>query len=99
MPLVERDLDVAVRFTDGPGIVVDGVDRGEIGANVVGDRRRLGRRYRAAYHFLYLGKASRGLLDPGSDRHPYVHQNLSTVYLGEEIATEERRQKEGQHHD
>src|SRR6202046_3068929 len=44
MPFVERDLDVSVRLADRAGVVIDRIDRGKIGADIVRNRAYSSRR-------------------------------------------------------
>src|ERR1700742_627556 len=98
MPFVERYLNVAVRLTDCPGVVVDRIERREISADVVHYRHHFAWWDRLTDHLLHIGEARGGFFDTHPYGCPHVHQYLAAIDLWEEVAAEKRGEQEGDGH-
>ena len=96
---LELDLDVAVLRADRAGGVVGHVDAADREADVVDQGVELGGRDELADRLLDFGELVGAFLDPGADLDAGVHQDLPGVDGGEEVAAEERHQRERRQHE
>ena len=90
----QLDLDVAILRADHAGVVVSHVDAADRHADVVGQGIDLVGRNDRANRLLDIGELIGGILDAGADLGPHMHQDLTGIDRGKEVAAEIRYQQE-----
>ena len=99
MPFVQGDLDVAILFADGAGVVVGIVDAGIRQADVVHHGAQFVGGNDLSNALFDLREQFRALLHPGADRCAHVHHDLPGIHAREKISPQKRHQRKRQQHE